>query len=448
MKTLIRNGIGFLPPDDQVGPMNVLMDGDTITRISQLEIAVEPGTAVYDVGGRLIIPGFVDAHTHLPQSFGRGIYDNLHLTQWLNTLILHFDLSDEEAYMATMIGCMEAIKSGTTTVAEMTNIGHMGDAVIQAIVDSGLRAVVCTTMSDYQEGENPPPDMTTDRNLEAARQSYKRWHGAANGRISVRVSPVGLPACTEELMRGSRALANELGVGIHTHCCEGETETADSYTRFGISEVESLYRCGVLGPDAQLVHCVWLTDRDKKLIAETGSQVVHCPSTNTKITDGIPPMPDLYRLGVPISLGCDGEASSGSYDMLQEARLASLLAKGITGDAAMFPAEAIFKMMTCNGSRAIGLGDTVGTLEAGRKGDVTVIDYPQVHLIDEQRLMSNLVYSATGGDVDSVFVGGVPLVWRKQMTQMDEQRVTAKALEMMRNAHHLLREKIPTRLKR
>jgi 5-methylthioadenosine/S-adenosylhomocysteine deaminase len=448
MKTLIRNGIGFWEPYYNIGPINILIEGDTITRVSEDEIPIAPDMQVYDVGGRLVLPGFVDAHTHLPQSFGRGIYDNLHLTQWLNTLILHFDLTPEETYIATFIGCMEAIKTGTTTVAEMTNVGPSGDIVIQAIADSGLRAVVCQTMGDYQEGENPPPNLNSTQSLELARQSFKNWHGKFEGRISVRVSPVGLPACSEELMRGSRALANELGIGIHTHCCEGQTETDDSYSRFGISEVEAIYRFGVMGPDTQLVHCVWLNDRDKKLIAETGSHVVHCPSTNTKITDGIPPMRDLSKLGVNIAIGCDGEASSGAYDMLQEVRLASLLAKGTTGDATIFPAEKAYQMMTRNGSQAIGLGDQVGVLEVGRKGDVTVIDYPRVHLIDERRLMSNLIFSATGGDVDSVFVGGRPLVWRGQLTQIDEERMIQKGLETLRAATHILRDEKATKTKR
>ena len=438
MKTIIENGICFSSRSHEVQPINLLLEDGIIIEVSEKHIPVDPGTQVYNVRGKLIVPGFIDGHTHLAQSFGRGIYDNQHLTQWLNSLSYFFDLSSEEVYIATLIGCVEALRSGTTTVAEMTILGEQGEITLQAIADSGLRAVVCTTAGDYQEGENPPPELNTSQCLEAMSQTFKRWQGAADGRISVRISPVGLPACTEELMCGSRELANELGVGIHTHCCEGETETANSYERFGISEVEVLERYGVLGPDAQLVHCIWLNERDKQLIAETGSHVITCPSTNTKVTDGMPPMPDLYKLGVNIGIGCDGEASSGSYDMLQEARLVSLLGKVSTMDAAMFPAEVTYEMMTVNGSRAIGLEGQVGVLEPGRKADITVIDYPRVHLIDERRLLSNLIYSATGGDVDSVFVGGKPLIWRREMTHLDEEAITARALEFMRKADHLI----------
>jgi 5-methylthioadenosine/S-adenosylhomocysteine deaminase len=432
MKILLRNGIGFWYPDYSVKPINILINGDTIIQVSQEQIEAGSDMQVFELHGKLVLPGFVDGHTHLAQSFGRGIYDNLHLTEWLLARSWDKPMNEEEVYTASLIGALEAVRSGTTTVAEMTTVGGLGDIVIQAIADSGLRAVVCTPMGDYQEGQNRPPKMNSSDCLEAMCQTFKRWQGAADGRISVRISPVGLPACTEELMHGSRELANELGVGIHTHCCEGETETANSYERFGISEVEVLERCGVLGPDAQLVHCIWLNERDKQLIAETGSHVITCPSTNTKVTDGMPPMPDLYKLGVNIGIGCDGEASSGSYDMLQEARLVSLLGKVSTMDAAMFPAEVTYEMMTVNGSRAIGLEGQVGVLEPGRKADVTVIDYPRVHLIDERRLLSNLIYSATGGDVDSVFVGGKPLIWRREMTHLDEEAITANALELMR----------------
>ena len=423
--------------------MHLLIEGDTIARVSEQEIPATPEMRVFDVRGRLLVPGFVDAHTHLAQSFGRGIYDNLHLTQWLQALNYNFDLSWDEAYMAALVGCIEAIKSGTTTVAEMASPGPEGEATIQAIADSGLRGVISKCIGDYQEGENPPPQWSTAEALGAMREMYERWHGQCEGRLTVRMSPVGLPACTEGLMRGARQLANELGVGIHTHCSEGKTETANAYERFGCSEVEALQRFGVLGPDVQLVHSVWLTERDQQLIAESGASVVHCPSTNTKITDGIPPMPDLFKRGVNIALGCDGEASSGTYDLLQEARLASLLAKGITMDATMFRAEEVFDMMTCNGARAIGLSGRVGALAPGYKADVTVIDYPQIHLIDERRLLSNLIFSATGGDVDSVFVGGQPLLWHRTLVHMDEAEITARARTMLIKADHILLRRGP-----
>ncbi len=438
MKTLIRNGIGFWGADYTVGPMHIVAEGDCIAWVSAQEITATSDMAVYDVGGRLLVPGFVDAHTHLAQSFGRGIYDNRHVTQWLVTMTHHLHLSEEETYVAALIGCIEALKSGTTTVAEMTSLGVLADASIRAIADSGLRGVASACIGDVQEGDNPPPRLDAKGALDEMRRLHRQWHGQCDGRITVRISPVGLPACSEELMRGSRALADELGVGIHTHCCEGETETAGAYERFGCSEVEALQRLSVLGRDVQLVHCVWLTGADRQLIAETGSHVVHCPSTNCKITDGIPPMLDLFRRGVNIALGCDGQSSSGSYDMFKEARLASLWAKAVSGDAGAFPAEQAFAMMTRNGAQAVGLGEQVGALEAGRKADVTVIDYPQVHLIDERRLLSNLIYAAAGGDVDSVFVGGRPLVWRRQLVHLDEEAITARALEMMRRAEHIL----------
>jgi 5-methylthioadenosine/S-adenosylhomocysteine deaminase len=249
MKTVIQNGIGFWPPDFVVRPMNLLIDGDTIEQVSENQILAGTDTQVFDVQGKLVIPGLVDGHTHLAQSFGRGIYDNLHLTDWLVARSWDRPLYDEEIYAASLLGAVEALRTGTTTVAEMTTVGDLGEIVIQAISDGGLRAVVCTPMGDHQEGRKRSLTRTASQALEAAEKTFKNWHGKADGRITMRISPVGLPACTEELMRGSRALADQLGVGLHTHCCEGETETANSYERFGISEVEVLQRCGVLGTD-------------------------------------------------------------------------------------------------------------------------------------------------------------------------------------------------------
>ncbi len=438
MKKLIKNGVTFTADTYEVAPVNILIENGDIAQVSAEEIPVTPDTEVYDISGNLVIPGILDCHTHLAQSFGRGIYDNLHLTQWLNTLSFHFNLTEEEAYLATQLSCMEAIKSGTTTVAEMTTAGPHGEACIQAIADSGLRTDVCMAVGDFQEGDNPPPEMSTQQVLDVMRDLHKKWHGAYNGRITVRVSPVGLPACTEELMRGSRALANELGVGIHTHCSEGETETANALERFNCTEVEALERFGVLGPDCQLVHCIWLSDHDKKLIADYDCSVVTCPSTNTKITDGMPPMPDLHKLGVNIAIGCDGEASSATYDMLQEARLVSLLGKVSTMEADMFTAEETYAMMTRNGRKAIGFASRVGEIKVDCKADLTIIQYPAPHLIDERRLLSNLIFSATGGDVLSVMVDGAPLMWNRQLQYLDEEKTLAKILEAMRKAVHLL----------
>ena len=438
MRTLLKNGIGFYPPDYKVKPMHILIVDKKIEQVSEKEIRFEPDMAVYDIGGNLIVPGFLDCHTHLAQSFGRGIYDNLHLTQWLLTMIYNFDLTEEETYLAQQLGCIEAIKSGTTTVAEMTAAGPYHEACVQAIADSGLRGDVCMALGDYQEGSGPPPEKNASQLLDMMRDLHKRWHGTYDNRITVRVSPVGLPACTEELIRGSRDLANELGVGIHIHNCEGETETENAYERFNMSEVEAYEKFGLLGPDCQLVHNIWLTERDKEIIKEYDCSCVTCPSTNTKITDGMPPTPDLHRMGVNIAIGCDGESSSGTYDMLQEARLVSLLGKVSSNDAAMFTAEETFEMMTKNGLKAIGFDTKVGEIKPGYQADLTIIEYPQPHLIDENRLLSDLIYSGTGGDVLSVLVDGKPLYWNKAMTQIDEKAVMAKILEAMRKGDHLL----------
>ncbi len=438
MKTLLKNGISFYPPTYAVKPINILIEGTNIIQVSENPIEATPDMQVFDLYGNLIVPGFMDCHTHLAQSFGRGIYDNLHLTQWLLTMSRHFDLTSEQTYLATQLACIEAIKSGTTFVGEMATAGAYYTECIQAIADSGLRADVCLAVGDFQEGENPAPDMNADQVLDSLRQLHKNWHGTYDGRITTRVSPVGLPACTEELMRGSRALADELGVGIHTHCCEGETETANAYERFNCSEVEALERFGVLGPDCQLVHNIWLTEHDMDLMAEYKCSAITCPSTNTKITDGMPPMPGLFKRGVNIAVGCDGESSSGTYDMLQEVRLVALLARVSTGDAAMFKAEEVNEMMTKNGRQAVGFDTKVGEIKAGYKADLTVIGYPAPHLIDERRLMSNFIYSATGGDVLSVFVDGKPLMWNRRLTQINEEEVMAKITEVMRKAENLL----------
>jgi len=430
MRIQLTQAVTLDESGQRLRPIEMRIVDGVIDSLSERPLPREEGWQVYELGGGLVLPGLVDAHTHLYQSLGAGLYDGLGVNAWLEALIHGYTLSEDEAYDATLLGCVEAIRSGTTCVSEMTEPAF-ADAAAQAILDSGLRASLAVMVGDQAEGNNPPA-MNTHQALAATRSFFERWNGAGWGRLKVLMGPVGLAACTLDLVRGMRALAEELHTQIVTHCAEGPTETEAVRARYGASEVEMLERCGLLGPDCALVHAVWLSERDLQIIANHTGRVVHCPSTNLKIADGIAPAAALLKKGIPVALGCDGAASSGTYDLLKEARLASLLAKGSGMDAAALPAEQVLHMLTDYGAEASGWSGKVGRLAVGYRADLTVLRYPQAHLLGERGLLSRLIHNTAAGDVAAVFVDGSPLLWDGHMVSVDEEALVQRAAGRLR----------------
>ena len=386
---------------------------------------------VHDFNGKIAVPGFIDAHTHLTQTFARGLLDDLPLTQWLEK-IWTYRLDDEAAYYSTLLGCLEAIRTGTTTVSEML-VDRDDDytSIVQAIFDSELRANVGLAIGDYKEGKNTPI-ATIDECLEKTRVLFERWDSTGSGRMKVVVAPVGLPACTAKLMKESSELAKELNTGIHTHACEGLLQTKEIYKRYGCGEIEALYRFGVLGKKTELVHVIWLSNLEIDLLARTDTSVVHCPNSNMKLTDGISPVVKMIDRGVNVAIGCDGAASNGNYDMLREVRSASMLQKVSSMRADTFPTVYAYQTITKNGAKAIGREDEIGAIKAGLKADITVIDYPALHLINDERLLSNLINSGTGYDVSDVFINGEHLLANKNFTKFNLQEVITKCEKIMK----------------
>ncbi len=410
--------------------MDIRINGDMIENVAN-NLHPKPSEEVHDYDGKIALPGFIDAHTHLTQTFARGLFDDLPLTQWLEK-IWTFRLDDEASYYSTLLGCLEAIRTGTTTVSEML-VDRDDDysPVVQAIFDSGLRANLGLAIGDYKEGENTPV-ATIDECLEKTAALFNRLNSAGSGRIKVVVAPVGLPACTAELMRKSAELTKKLDTGMHMHACEGLLQTKETYKRYGCGEIEALHKFGLLGKKTELVHVIWLCDLEIDLLARTDTSVVHCPNSNMKLTDGISPVAKMIDQGVNIAIGCDGAASNGNYDMLREVRAASMLQKVSSMRAEVFPVIYCYQAITRNGARAVNREDEIGAISAGLKADITIINYPSLHLIDEDRLLSNLINSATGYDVSDVLINGEHLLKNGNFTKFDQQEILAKCKIIMK----------------
>ncbi|MGB9837231.1 amidohydrolase family protein [Methanothermobacter sp.] len=392
---------------------SVLMEGNTIEEVSD---SLSPGDAdtVIDGHGKLLIPGLVNTHTHLSMTLFRGMADDLPLDRWLNDHIWPAEahLNGEYCYAGALLGCLEMIRSGTTTFNDMY---FYMDEVARAVDDAGLRCVLSHGMIDLGDDDRRRAEMRESLRI------IRECHGMADGRIKVALGPHSPYTCSEELLRETARLAAEHGVGIHIHVSETEDEVREVSEARGMSPVEYLDATGVLGPGTVAAHCVWLNKNEMDILSERGVKVSHNPSSNMKLASGISPVPELIGRGVNVSIGTDGAASNNNLDMFEEMKTASLLQKVSLHDPTALPAMDVFRMATVNGAEALGVNS--GLIEEGRLADLVVLNTRRPHLTPWRNPASHLVYSAGGADVDAVICDGRILLLEGELKVLDEEYV-------------------------
>lgn len=401
--------------------------------IEQIDDRIEPpqeAAIIIDACGKMALPSFVDAHTHLDQTFLKGYLDDYPITQWLVRMFTLSDLMDEEThYYSVLLGCMSALRFGTTTVNDMMSYDN-ADAVVQAVLDSGIRAVIGVGHTDIAENEMTPV-LSIDQCVRESQDIYDRFHNRNDGMLRTSAAPAGLPACTKELMQTLKGFANERGLIFHTHLAEGKHETKGIFARTGWWEGETLYRYGVLDENTLLAHSIWLEDHELELISKAGANPVHCPNTNLKISDGIPKIQQMLDLGINVCLGCDGEASSSTRDIIREARMGAYLQKGITLNPKALNLSQSYKMMTANGAKALGF-DNLGKIEVGYKADITLVDLTcDVSVTNQNTRLSNLLYAGCGHNVHTVFANGELIISGGENLRLDTKKVLGKAEELL-----------------
>ena len=383
--------------------------------------------AVLNANGNLLLPGFVQTHVHLCQTLFRGYADDLPLMEWLRRRIWPMEAAHTPQSLRTSarLAAAELLLSGTTTVLTMETV-HDTDAVFETLAESGMRATVGKCMMDADTEVPSRLREQTQASVDESVALWKRWHGAANGRIRAAFAPRFAISCTRELLESVAALSASHQVLVHTHASESREEIEMVRRLSGRSNVEYLDETHLASPLLCAAHCVWVDGPEQALLAERGVKVMHCPGSNLKLGSGIAPIPELRAKGVSVSLGADGAACNNHLDMFDEMRLASVL-QAIRHRPGALKARDVLWMATRDGARALGLQDEVGSIEAGKRADVIEVDRKGVHLAPGPDLYSTLVYATRGTDVRSTIVDGEVLVRDGELVRMDRAEVVTEA---------------------
>jgi 5-methylthioadenosine/S-adenosylhomocysteine deaminase len=411
---------------------DILIKNDKIEQIAD-QITPSGSETIINADGMTAMPGFIDCHSHLMQTFCKGYLDDLPITKWLVRMFNIEDLMTEENnYYAVLLGCLESLRFGATAINDMCN--KYLDSTIQAIHDSGIRSTIGLCHFDIAENESTPLS-SVDKSLKEIQDSYYRYHGKFDDTLHISAAPAGLPACTKDLTQTLKSFTREKGLIFHTHLAEGKKETDDVRNRTGMGEAETLYEYGILDDYTLLAHSIWLEDYELDLIKKSNANPVHCPSTNMKISDGIPKIQSMLERGINVCFGCDGEASSSSRDMIREARSGAYLQKVVTLNPSAMDISATYKMLTQNGAKALHYND-IGSIEAGKKADLILLDTSKdISLVNQKNRLSNILYAGTGYAVDTVFVNGNMVVRNGELQTVNQSAVLEKCEKIMERLH-------------
>ena len=424
---LVRGGL-IVTMNDRLD----IVEGD-VSIVDGAVAAVGPALAghhdrVIAAHGNYVLPGFVQTHVHLCQTLFRGYADDRPLLEWLRTRIWPLEAAHDPGTLAAAarLAAAELLSSGTTAVLTMETV-HDTDAVFEAVAASGLRATIGKCMMDGAADVPVRLREETPRSLDESIALHARWDGAAGGRLRSAFAPRFAVSCTRELLEAVGGLARERGALVHTHASESRAEVDLVRTLSGgMGNVEYLAALQLASPRLCAAHCVWVDEREQALLAEHDVKVLHCPGSNLKLGSGVAPVAELRERGVTVSLGADGAACNNRLDMFDEMRLAATLQAARRAPGAL-PAREVLWMATRAGARTLGREREIGSIEAGKRADVIIVDRDRLHLTPDPDPYSTLVYAARGSDVRVTIVDGEVLVEDGKLVRFDESEVRADA---------------------
>lgn len=430
---LITNGL-LLTLDDEdrrFSPGSLAVLGSEIVDVgaSHAVDAAYSASRTLDVGGCVILPGLINAHTHAAMTIFRGLADDLPLMDWLQKHIFPSEqkLTEEWVYWGTLLACAEMILSGTTTFCDMYLFEHK---VAEAAKAAGIRALVGEVLYDFPSPHYGP----IENGLRFTESLIEEWR--SDPLVKIAIEPHALYTCSPQLLQRCREISERHGVPLIIHLSENEAEVKEIQARYGARPVAHLENLGILGPHLMADHCVALDERDMELLARRDVQVVHNPESNMKLASGIAPVPLLLNMGVNVALGTDGCASNNDLDMMAEMDSCAKLHKVATLDPTALPANTVLRMATRNGARALGLQGRVGQLSPGMLADIIVVDFQKPHLTPLYEPASHLVYAAGRADIRHSIINGRLVMEDRKILTMDIHEV----MERVRSFARIIRQ--------
>ncbi len=375
-----------------------------------------------DAGGQFLLPGLINAHTHVGMSYFKATAAAMELFKWLEWGWFYIERMDEDdIYWAAMLACMEMIRAGVTTFSDM----YFSEKVIaKAVEQTGIRA--CLSESIMEPAGGMEMKKGVDAQLAYARSFFEEWHGAANGRISVMMAPHSPYACSADVLTQIAGLADELGARLHIHLSETEAEVRQAYESWGMSPPAYLNSLGLLDAPMTAAHCVHLSDDDIALVDRPTFGVSHNPAANLKLQSGIAPVPQMIGKQLAVGLGSDGNGSNDVIDILKDVYLASILHRWTE---AQHPTRTCLAMATREGARSLGLGDQIGSLEVGKKADMILVSPDSARSMPVHEPHDTLALTCHGDDVTTTIVDGRILMQDGRFLTLDAGEVLAQARE-------------------
>jgi 5-methylthioadenosine/S-adenosylhomocysteine deaminase len=388
-----------------------------------------------EANGKLILPGLINGHTHIPMVLMRGLKDDVVLDDWLRKFIFPAEarnVTEDFVRWGSRLALAEMIRSGTTTFADMY---YFEDAEAEETKAAGLRGFLGETWIDF-----PAPDNKSEAEMAAYTEKFlKKWQG--DPLIHASVAPHSIYTCSEKTLKDAAALARKYHAPILIHVSEMRKEYVDSLEKNGTTPVQYLERIEFLGPDVLAAHCIWTDYTDMKILAERQVGCVHNPSSNMMLASGVAPVVDQRAAGMRVGLGTDGPAGSNNdLDMMEEMDLASKLQKITRMDPRALGAKGALEMATIEGARALHMEKEIGSLETGKKADFIILNLDMPNAVPIYDIYSQIVYALKASEVETVVVGGKLLLRDGKLLTVDQEKAIAKANEYAKQVQASLKQ--------
>ncbi|MDR2699067.1 MAG: amidohydrolase family protein [Candidatus Methanoplasma sp.] len=425
MITVVRDAwIVTQDPQRRILRGDVVVDGERIVSVGK----EYKGTADKEIeaAGDIVMPGLINTHTHVAMAVMKGVVDDIPFPDFLKKVFsIDSGRTDKDIRIGTKIGCAEMIRSGTTTFVDLY---YSEDVIAEAVAEAGIRGVLCWCVLDEE--------MTTQKGNPL--HNCKRFYdGFKNKRkIMPGVGLQGVYVCNEETCRGAKEFSDEKGIPLTFHLSETRGEVNEHRKKTGKRPAEWLNDIGVLGGNVIAAHSAWMTMNEVRMMGAAGASISSCPVSNMKLaTGGVAPIPEFQRYGANVTVGTDGSTTNNSLDLMAEMKVLGLLQKSSRWDPTVTKAQELLDFATLNGAKAIGMGDSLGSVEAGKYADLVILDgkSPNLRPLLPENTISNIVYSGSSSNVKTVMCQGDIVLENGRMNTIDEAEVLSESEEMWRS---------------